>query len=66
MLKRIFGIIAVAVIVWVVVMVAITPSKSLCFKNKNVLDSAPCDTLPIVLPLVEKTDSMPPAVDSIF
>lgn len=65
MLKRIFGIIAVAVIIWVVVMVAITPSKSLCFKNKNVLDSAPCDTMPIVMPPVERSDSVPQAGDSI-
>ena len=65
MLKRIFGIIAVAVIIWVVVMVAITPNKSLCFKNKNVLDSAPCDTLPVDMPLVERGDSVPQAGDSI-
>ena len=64
MLKRVFGIIAVVLVSAVVVMVAITPTKSLCFRSKNASVLPVADTLSTEAVVVE-CDSVP-VRDSIF
>ena len=64
MVKRLFGIVAVVLILGVVAMVILTPSKSLCFKKNGIRTVVQCDTVSSEDPMNLIKDSV--RGDSIF
>lgn len=58
MIRRVFGIVSVVVILFVVVMVAMTAPKSLCFRNCEFDCISAADSLSDTLPLEQRSDTV--------